>query len=82
MIILTRKIGQSIVINDEVVITVLNRRGKTTTLGVDAPKHCKIDREEVHKRRQLEGSEKKPETDFTDSETLPSDTSPSDTLPS
>ena len=52
MIILTRKIGQKIIINDEITVTVLNRKGKVTTLGIDAPKHCRIDREEIYKKKK------------------------------
>lgn len=50
MLILTRKIGESIRIGDDVIMTVLGIKGNQIRLGFDAPKEIIINREEVHKR--------------------------------
>jgi carbon storage regulator len=47
MLVLTRKIGESIKINEDVKITVIEVKGKTIRLGIDAPRETKIYREEV-----------------------------------
>lgn len=48
MLILTRKTGQSIVIADEVVVTVIESSGEQVRLGVEAPRHIAVHREEVY----------------------------------
>jgi len=50
MLVLTRKTGESIVIGDDIVITVLETRGGQVRLGVDAPRHVVIHRSEVHEQ--------------------------------
>ena len=40
MLVLTRKVGESIQINDDVKITVIEVKGKNIRLGIDAPKTC------------------------------------------
>ncbi|MDP6477994.1 MAG: carbon storage regulator CsrA [Nitrospinaceae bacterium] len=47
MLVLTRKVGESIKINDNVKITVIEVKGKNIRLGIEAPKTTKIYREEV-----------------------------------
>ncbi len=47
MLVLTRKIGESIKINEDVKITVIDIKGKNIRLGIDAPKETKVYREEV-----------------------------------
>ncbi|SVB93368.1 uncharacterized protein METZ01_LOCUS246222 [marine metagenome] len=47
MLVLTRKVGESIQINEDVKITVIEVKGKNIRLGIDAPKTTKIYREEV-----------------------------------
>lgn len=47
MLVLTRKVGESIKINDDVKITVIEVKGKNIRLGIEAPKSTKIYREEV-----------------------------------
>ena len=47
MLVLTRKVGESIQINDDVKITVIEVKGKNIRLGIEAPKTTKIYREEV-----------------------------------
>lgn len=47
MLVLTRKVGERIVIGDDIVITVLDSRGDGVRIGIDAPRGVKIQREEV-----------------------------------
>lgn len=49
MLVLTRKVGERIVIGDDIVITVLDSRGDGVRIGIDAPRGVKIQREEVIK---------------------------------
>ncbi|MDH7576918.1 MAG: carbon storage regulator CsrA [Bacillota bacterium] len=48
MLVLTRKPGQSIIIGEEIIITVLEVRGDQVRLGVQAPRELPIHREEVY----------------------------------
>ncbi|OGT06236.1 MAG: carbon storage regulator [Gammaproteobacteria bacterium GWE2_37_16] len=50
MLILTRKIGESIIIGDDVVINVLGVRGLQVRLGIEAPRDVSVHREEVYQR--------------------------------
>ena len=50
MLILTRKIGESLLIGDDVEITVLSIRGSQVKLGVKAPKEIYVHREEIYQR--------------------------------
>ncbi|TFC84641.1 carbon storage regulator CsrA [Cryobacterium sp. TmT2-59] len=47
MLVLTRKQGEKILIGDDIVITVLDVRGDSIRIGVDAPRGVKIQRDEV-----------------------------------
>lgn len=48
MLVLTRKAGESIVIGDDVVVTVLEVRGGQVRIGIEAPREVTIYRAEVH----------------------------------
>lgn len=48
MLVLTRKLGESIAIDDHIKITVVQIKGKQVRLGIQAPKDTKIHREEVY----------------------------------
>lgn len=48
MLIITRKVGESFYINDDIVVTVVEIRGGQARLGIDAPKEVKIVREEIY----------------------------------
>ncbi len=52
MLILSRKPNQSIVINDDIVVTVLGVQGDKVRLGIDAPLEIPVHRQEVHCRIQ------------------------------
>ena len=47
MLILTRKVGESLLIGDDVSITILNIRGNQVKIGVQAPKDVSVHREEI-----------------------------------
>lgn len=50
MLILTRRIGEVLVIGEDVQLTVLGVRGHQVRIGVDAPKHVGVHRKEVYER--------------------------------
>ena len=54
MLILTRKLGESIIIEDNIKITVIDINKQQIKLGIDAPRHITINREEVAKKVQDE----------------------------
>lgn len=54
MLYLTRKIGESIIINDDIEITVVEVRGKSIKLGLTFPPEASVYRREVHERIQAE----------------------------
>lgn len=54
MLFLTRKIGQSIIIENDIELTVIDVRGKTVKIGFDYPKTAQILRKEVYDRIQEE----------------------------
>jgi len=57
MLILTRRISESVIIGDNVKITVLGVKGSQVRLGIDAPKDVSVHREEIYERiRQEQGS--------------------------
>ena len=52
MLALTRKIGESIIIDGCITVTVVAVNGNKVRLGISAPPSVTIDREEIHRRRQ------------------------------
>lgn len=54
MLVLTRKVGESITIDDNIKITVVQLKGKQVRIGIEAPKETKIHREEVYSSIQDE----------------------------
>lgn len=64
MLILTRRVGETLMIGDEISVTVLGVKGNQVRLGVNAPKDVSVHREEIYERIQGErnaGSEAKAE---------------------
>lgn len=50
MLILTRKVGESLLIGDDISITVLSVRGNQVKIGINAPKDVSVHREEIYQR--------------------------------
>ncbi len=54
MLILTRRVGETLMIGDEVTVTVLGVKGNQVRIGVSAPKHVAVHREEIYERIRRE----------------------------
>ncbi|HHB13258.1 MAG TPA: carbon storage regulator [Chromatiales bacterium] len=59
MLILTRRVGETLMIGDEVAVTVLGVKGNQVRIGVDAPKHVAVHREEIYERIRREREQQK-----------------------
>lgn len=57
MLVLTRKLGESIAIDDDIKIVVVQIKGKQVRLGIKAPNDTKIHREEVYQAIQTQNEE-------------------------
>jgi len=62
MLILTRRVGETLMIGDEVTVTVLGVKGNQVRLGVNAPRTVAVHREEIYERikREQEGGGSEP----------------------
>lgn len=52
MLILTRRVGESIVVGDDIVLTVFEVRGDAVRIGIDAPRSVRVNRKEVYEEIQ------------------------------
>lgn len=54
MLLLSRRVGEKIIIAGDICITVVEVSGERVRVGISAPKSVRVDRQEVHERRQAE----------------------------
>lgn len=59
MLILTRRVGESLMIEDDVTVTVLGVKGNQVRIGVNAPRNKAVHREEIY--RQLQVGDERPQ---------------------
>ena len=57
MLILTRRVGETLMIGDSVTVTVLGVKGNQVRIGITAPKDVAVHREEIFQRIQHDGAE-------------------------
>jgi carbon storage regulator len=49
VLVLSRRVGESVVIANDIVVTVLEVRGDVVRVGIEAPRHVQVHRDEVHR---------------------------------
>ncbi len=60
MLILTRRVGETLMIGDQVTVTVLGVKGNQVRIGINAPKDVSVHREEIYQRIRRDGDDAAP----------------------
>ena len=59
MLILTRRVGEKLIIGDDIIVTILSLKGNQIRVGIDAPREVEVHRQEVFDRIQKEKEREK-----------------------
>ena len=62
MLVLTRRIGETLIIGDDIKVMVLEVSGNQVHIGIEAPRHIAVNREKIHQRKMAEVNQ--PRTDI------------------
>jgi len=63
MLVLTRKIGELIVIGDDIKIKIVEIKGKQVRIGIEAPRNVEVNREEIYRQKNADKVETTEDTD-------------------